>query len=154
MRQCVRTRNFFPLFSELFPLYTVFMSPDDVRQEIELKVVELLKQKVEEGTMTEERSQQVAKLVLDVLQPGMSWEALLKAIPKLDDTASELSPVILPYLRHYEEMVRTKATRQVAEYIKVGQYDAAVQLSKQVIAQEGMVMTGRGRPAASPGNQD
>lgn len=117
------------------------MSPDDVRQEIELKVVELLKRLVEEGTMTEERSQQLAKLVLDILRPGMNWEELLKAIPKLDDTASELSPIILPYLRQYEEMVRNKATKQVSEYIRVGQYDAAIQLSKQVITQEGVVMT-------------
>ncbi len=117
------------------------MSPDDIRQEIELKVVELLKRLVEEGTMTEERSQQLAKLVLDVLRPGMNWEELLKAIPTLDDTASELSPIILPYLRHYENMVADKATKQVAELIRVGQYDAAIQLSKQVIAQEGVVMT-------------
>lgn len=119
----------------------VFMTPNDVRQEIELKVVELLKRLVEEGTMTEERSQQLAKLVLDILRPGMNWEELLKAIPKLDDTASELSPIILPYLRQYEEMVRNKATKQVSEYIRVGQYDAAIQLSKQVITQEGVVMT-------------
>ncbi len=37
------------------------MSPDDIRQEIELKVVELLKRLVEEGTMTEERSQQIGQ---------------------------------------------------------------------------------------------
>jgi hypothetical protein len=118
------------------------MSPDDVRQDIELKVVELLKQKVEEGSVTEERSQEVAKVVLDALRPGMSMEELMKAIPTLDDNATELSIIILPYLRQYEEMVRHKAAKQVGELITVGQYDAAVNLSKQVIAQEGLTMTG------------
>lgn len=118
------------------------MSPDDIRQEIELKVVELLKQKVEEGTMTEERSQALAQLVLSALRPGMSWEELMKTIPTLDDTAPELSLVILPYLRRYDEIIRHKAERKVADLIKIGQYDAAATLSKQVIAQEGIQMTG------------
>lgn len=121
------------------------MSPDDVRQEIEFKVVELLKRLVEEGVMTEERSQMVAQMVLDTLQPGMNWEALLKAIPRLDDTATELSPIILPYLREYETMVAQKATAQVSNLIRMGQYDAAVKLSKQVIAQEGFTMVGTGK---------
>ncbi len=121
------------------------MSPDDVRQNIELKVVEMLKQRVEEGTITEERSQQVAQRVLELLRPEMSMEELMKAIPTLDDNATELSIIILPYLRQYEEMVRRKATRQVAELIKVGQYDAATKLSKQVIAQEGITMVGTGK---------
>ncbi|MBI3577394.1 hypothetical protein HY086_05140 [Candidatus Gottesmanbacteria bacterium] len=121
------------------------VSPDDVRQSIELAVVDLLKNKVAEGTMTEERSQTIAKMVLELLHPGMDWEVLMKAIPKLDDTASELSPIILPYLRHYEDMVGNKATKRVAELIHVGQFDAAIKLSKQVLAQEGLVMTGTGK---------
>lgn len=141
--------SFFSLFllsTFDFSLYTVFMNPDDVRQEIELKVVELLKSLVEAGTITEERSQTLAQVVLDTLTPGMNWEALLKAIPRLDDTATELSPIILPYLREYESMVAQKATSQVANLIRMGQYDAATQLSKQVIAQEGITMVGTGKP--------
>lgn len=124
-----------------FLLYDGYMAaPDDIRQEIELKIVELLKHKVEDGTMTEERSQQLAKQVLDILTPGMDFPRLMKAIPTLDDNAPELSLVILPYLRQYEEMIRHKAQHKVAELIRVGQYDAAISLSKQVIAQEGVVI--------------
>lgn len=118
------------------------MTADDIRQGIELAVIELLKQKVEDGTMTEERSQALAQRVLQILTPGMDFPSLMKAIPTLDDNAPELSLVILPYLRQYEEMIRHKAQRKVAELIRVGQYDAAVTLSKQVIAQEGIQMTG------------
>ena len=73
------------------------MSPDDIRQQIELKVVELVKARMADGSMTEERSQQVSQRVLDLLQPGMSMEALYRAISKLDDTMPELSPGVLPY---------------------------------------------------------
>ena len=122
------------------------MSPDDIRQEIELKVVELLKQKVEDGTMTEERSQHVAKIVLDTLRPGMSLVELYKAIPTLDDTCPELSPVIVPYLRVYEENITKKTQETISNMIKLGQYDAASSLAKKTINQDvELVMTGSGR---------
>lgn len=112
------------------------MSPDDIRQQIELKVVEMIKAKLSDGTMTEERSQQISQVVLDTLKPGMSLEELHKAIPKLDDTASELSPIILPILAQYEKNIAQQAIPPVRNYIKTGQYDAAVNLSKKVIDQD------------------
>lgn len=123
-------------------------TPDDIRQDIELKVVELLKEKVAAGTMTEERSQQIAKIILDTLQPGMTLEALYKAIPKLDDTASEISPIIVPYLRDYEEHVTKKAQNQVQNFIHQGQYNAATELAEKAVRQDvKLVWTAR---AAAP----
>ena len=122
------------------------MSPDDIRQQIELKVVEMIKAKLTDGTMTEERSQQISQLVLDALQPGMTFEQLYKAIPKLDDTASELSPIILPILSEYEKNITQGALSPVKELIKTGQYDAAVKLSKKVIGQDvKLVWSGSGK---------
>lgn len=123
------------------------MSPDDIRQDIELKVVELLKEKVASGSMTEERSQQIAQMVLDILQPGMSYETLFKAIPKLDDTASEIAPIIIPYLRDYEEHVAQATHKHVVELIKQGQYDVATKLAKNAVNQEvQLVWQGKGKP--------
>ncbi len=112
------------------------MSPDDIRQQIELKVVELIKAKLADGTMTEERSQQISQRVLDILKPGMGLEDLYKAIPKLDDTVTELSPIILPILSDYEKNITQAAIPPIRNYIKTGQYDAAVTLSKKVIGQD------------------
>jgi polyhydroxyalkanoate synthesis regulator phasin len=112
------------------------MTPDDIRQEIELKVVELLKQKVADGSMTEERSQQIAQSVLDILQPGMTYEELFKAIPRLDDTATEIASIIIPYLRDYETNIAQEAQKNVAELIRQGQYDVATKLAKKAITQD------------------
>lgn len=109
------------------------MSPDDIRQEIELKVVELIKASLAAGTMTEARSQQISKLVLDTLRPGMTLEELYAAIFHLDDNATELSPVVLPYARQYEENVTQRAAEMVKNYIRVGKYDAAVKLAEDAI---------------------
>lgn len=111
------------------------MTPDDLRQQVELAVVELIKKKLSDGSMTEERSQVISQKVLDTLQPGMSFEELYRMLPKLDDTCSELSPVIVPHLREYEDHVTQQAAGTVRELIKQGQYDAAIKLTKNVINQ-------------------
>lgn len=112
------------------------MTADEVRQHIEFDVVELLKKTLSEGTMTEERSKIISKTVLDLLQPGMDLTTLYKAIMKLDDECPELSPIVLPFAKQYEEEIAQKATTQVQNYIRIGQYDAAITLAKHVAKQE------------------
>lgn len=112
------------------------MNPDDIREEIELAVVELIKTSVEGGTMTEARGQQISQIVLELLKPGMDWKELYKAIFKLDDSCTELSPIVLPYAKSYEVNIASKASDMVASYIRVGNYDAAVKLAEQVVNED------------------
>ncbi len=123
------------------------MSPDDLRQQIELQIVELIKAKLEDGTMTEERAQQASQLVLDTLKPGMTLEELYKALPKLDDNVTEFAPVILPFLRQYEMHVVKPIEKNVQELIRVGQYDAAIDLAKRAVSQDiKLTWTGSAKP--------
>ncbi len=112
------------------------MSPDDIRKEIELKVVELLKDRLSEGKMTEERSKVISKIVLDLLQPGMNITDLYGAIMKLDDACPELSPIVLPFAKQYEEMITQKATKNVENFIREGKYNAAIDLAQKVASQK------------------
>ncbi len=122
------------------------MTPDDLRQQIELNVVELIKEKLTDGTMTEEKSQQISQLVLDTLQPGMSFEELYRAIPKLDDTLPELSPIILPILKEYETNVTQQVKQNVENLIRQGQFDAAAKLAQKAVDQDvKLVWTGKGK---------
>ncbi|MBU1327046.1 hypothetical protein KKB64_02005 [Patescibacteria group bacterium] len=112
------------------------MSPDDIREQLELQIVEFIKVKLADGTLTEERAQEMSKAVLGILKPGMNFEELYRAIPKLDDRFQELSPIILPLLKEYEERVVGEVQKNVSELIKIGQYDAAVKLGEQTVKQE------------------
>lgn len=112
------------------------MSPDDIRQQIELAVVELIKEKTAQNLMTEERSQEISQRVLDTLQPGMNLEALYKAIAKLDDGISELSPIVIPYLKQYEQNVTQNAQHTMQEMIKQGNFEGASDLAHKVINQD------------------
>lgn len=118
------------------------MSPDDIRKDIELKVVELLKARLSDGTMTEERSKIISKIVLDLLQPGMNLTNLYKSIMKLDDACPELSTIVLPYAKQYEESITQKATSEVQNFIREGKYDSAIDLAKKVSKQDVDISSG------------
>lgn len=123
------------------------MTPDDIRENIELAVVELINKSVADGTMTDARSQQISQIVLELLKPGMQFEELYKAIFKLDDSCTELSPIVLPYAKSYEENIAQKATDIVASYIKIGKYDAAVKLAEDVVSEDvKLEWQGKGKP--------
>lgn len=125
-------------------MYDDCMTPDDLRQQIELKVVELIKARLEAGTITEERAQALSQIVLDTVKPGMSFEALYKAAAKLDDHAPELAPIVLPLMRQYEEAIVSQAQHTVSSLIRQGQYDAATTLAQKAIAQDiDLVWTGK-----------
>ena len=112
------------------------MTPDDIRQQIELQVVELIKMKLADGSMTEERAQQASQIVLDTLKPGMTFEELYRAVARLDDTVQELAPVVLPVMRQYEEQIVQPIGKNVSELIRQGQYDAATKLAQRAIKQD------------------
>lgn len=112
------------------------MTADDIRQAIEADIVELIKAKVDAEEMSEERAQEIAKRVLELLKPGMSLEEIYKALPKLDDMYSEISHIILPYLRDYEEGVTKKAAAMVQRLIGQGKYEEAMKLADRVIKQD------------------
>jgi len=120
-----------PLDTYLPIFDTRCMTPDEMREDVELKIVEFLKEKLESGEITEVRAQQISVYALKTLRPGMSLEELYKAIAKLDDSASELSVIVLPYIEDYENNVTSQALNSVRELIKQGQYDAAVKLGKK-----------------------
>lgn len=114
--------------------YSVSMTPDELRQQIEQKIVELVQAKVADGTMSEERAQAISKFALETLRPGMTLQELYAAVPKLDDMYQELAPVVLPIEQQYEAGVVKGAQQQVADLIKQGKFDAAAQLGTNVVS--------------------
>lgn len=123
------------------------MSPDEIREQVEAEIVDFIKAKVEAEEMTEERAQELAQLVLDTLKPGMSLEEVYRALPHLDNTFSEISYIIVPYLRDYEQGVTQKAAIEVQQLIRGGHYKEAKELADKVIRQDvKLVWTGSAKP--------
>ena len=124
------------------------MNPDDLRQTIEMNIVDLLKKLLADGKITENRGKQISTVVLELLKPGMTLPELYKAILKLDDSCPELSEIVLPYAKSYEDQITQKATEAVSQYIRLGQYDAAAKLAEKAIRQEIPLKYGSAKPAS------
>lgn len=112
------------------------MNPTQLREQIELEIVELIQAKLNSGELTEARAKAMAEHALAVLRVGMTFEELYKAIPTLDDTMTEFSPIVLPHLRDYETNVTSQALINVQDLIKQGQFDAATKLAKQATTRD------------------
>lgn len=112
------------------------MTPDEIREKIEAQIVDLIKAKVEAEEMSEEHAQLLAQSILDKLKPGMSLEELYRALPHLDDGFTEISHIIIPYLRDYEQGVTQKAAKDIEILIREGKYKDAQTLADRVIKQD------------------
>lgn len=123
------------------------MTPDELREQIELEVVEFLQAKMEAGEINDVRAKAIAQRTLDVLKVGMSFEELYKAIPMLDDTMPELAPIVLPHVRDYETNITSQALENVRNLISQGQYDAAATLAKKASSRDvDLMWTGSAKP--------
>jgi len=111
---------------------------DELRKEIELEVVELLKTKLESGEITEKRAQQISEQVLSRLHEGMTYEELYSAISNLDNSMTELAVIVLPFVRDHEKQVQEQGVGALRELIKQGQYDAAAKLGRIISTSDSM----------------
>lgn len=112
------------------------MGPEDKRKAIEVEILKVMKEKLEKGEMDAERAGQIARFTLKVLHPGISLEELYKVVPTLDDQFAELSAVVVPILREYDEKIETLVRGKVEELIRQGHFSEASDLAKKVVQKD------------------
>lgn len=100
---------------------------------IELEVLKIIKELAEKGQTSKERIQEIARLTLTLIHPGMSLSELYQNAVKLDDQYSELCPVVFRIMKEYEEKYSQKAIENVSSLIKSGKYDQAQDLVKKIL---------------------
>lgn len=106
---------------------------EDFRKMIEVEVLKIIKDLAEKGQTPQERIQEIARLALDLIKPGMNLEELYGNAVKLDDRHSELAPLVFKVMKEYEEVYEKKALTRVSELVKSGNYDSAQEMVKKVL---------------------
>lgn len=106
---------------------------EEFRKMIEVEVLKIIKDLAEKGEAPQEKIQAIARLTLDLIQPGMTLENLYHNAVKLDDQYSELAPVVIKIMREYEEKYGKKTLTAVSELIKQGDYDQAENMVKKLL---------------------
>ena len=79
------------------------MDPQDFRNYIEEKVLDVIENGLETETISLERAQQLSDLVLNSLKEDLNVDQLYVTIQQLKYKAPELSTIILEILDYYDE---------------------------------------------------
>ncbi len=109
-------------------------NPAQLREYVQKAIVDIITEKLEKGTMNDERAKQIAKYVLDMLPDDISYPKLMAVIPKLDDEFTELSAAVVPIMSDYEKKVKQAVDGQIHKLIEAGKLDEALSLTKKAIA--------------------
>jgi hypothetical protein len=107
-----------------------------MREQVQKAVVEVITKGLQDGTVTEERAKNIAKMILEKLPEGITYEAFITILPKLDDDYQEISGVIVPIMEQYELKMREINDTKITELIKDGKIDEALNLTNQAIEKE------------------
>ena len=108
-------------------------NPEEFRKFIEIEVLKIIKKLAEEGKTSKEKVRNISQLTLDLIKPGMTMEQLYQGAVKLDDTYSELAPVVSMVMKEYEEKYEKKAIEYVSQLIKSKNYDQAQNMVQKVL---------------------
>ena len=108
-------------------------NPEEFRKFIEIEVLKIIKKLAEEGKTPKEKVRKISQLTLDLIKPGMTMEQLYQGAVKLDDTYSELAPVVSMVMKEYEEKYEKKAIEYVSQLIKSKDYDQAQNMVQKVL---------------------
>jgi len=106
---------------------------EEFQKYIEVEVLKIIKELAEKGQTSKERIQEIARLTLTLIHPGMSLQELYQNAVKLDDQHSELCPVVFRIMKEYEEKYSQKAISSVSHLIKTGKYTEANELVKKIL---------------------
>ena len=107
-----------------------------MREQVQKAVVEVITKGLQDGTVTEERAKNIAKMILEKLPEGITYQEFITILPKLDDDYQEISPVIIPVMEQYEAKMRETNDLKITELIKDGKIDEALNLTNQAIEKE------------------
>ncbi len=108
-------------------------NPEEFRKFIEIEVLKIIKKLAEEGKTPKDKVRNISQLTLDLIKPGMTIEQLYQGAVKLDDTYSELAPVVSMVMKEYEEKYEKKAIEYVSQLIKSKDYDQAQNMVQKVL---------------------
>lgn len=111
-------------------------NPDDLKSEIQSKIVDLITKKLESGQMSPERAKEIAKMILDKLSGSYTFEELIKIIPKLDDQFEELGQVIVPVMVDYEKRMREEINTKINDHLQQKNFDEVLRIAKDAITME------------------
>lgn len=112
------------------------MDTEEYRKKIEKEVLEIIEERLKAREMNAERAREIARYILDTLQPHMSLNQIHQIVQKFDDHFPELAPVVIEVSKDYEERIKSVVTEHVGSLLKQNKVDEANIMLKQALNKE------------------
>ncbi len=104
-----------------------------LRKKIQEDVLALISSKLKSGEMSQDRARRIADMILKKLPEDISYEELMKVIPKLDDEFVELADIVVPIMAEYEKKIHKYLEQKVLALVKQGKLDEARRFAKKAV---------------------
>lgn len=105
----------------------------EVKEQLQAKIVDIITSKLETGELTQERAKEIAKFVLGQLPENISYAKMMEIIPRLDDHFFELSDAVIPIMLEYEKKMKMIINERIAQLIKSNKLDEALDFTKKAL---------------------
>jgi hypothetical protein len=106
---------------------------NNLREQIQSQVVQLITKGLEDGSISEDRAREIARLILNKVPENVSNEELMQILPKLDDEFFELTEVVLPIISDYEEKIRKAVEQKALEFVRQRKFQEALDTARKGI---------------------
>lgn len=127
-------RNIIP--KNILILYADYMDTEEYRKKIELKILQIIEDKLKAHQMNAERAREIAKYILASLHPHMDINQIHEIVKRFDKHFPELVPVVLQVSNDYEEIIKKAVTEHVGKLLKQNKITEATDLLQKAAKQE------------------
>lgn len=106
---------------------------NQLREQIQTQVVQLITKGLEDGSISEDRAREMARLILEKIPEDVSNQELMQILPKLDDQFVELADVVLPIISEYEEKIRSAVEQKALQLVRQRKFQEALETARKGI---------------------
>ena len=111
----------------------ISLSAEGLREKLQQDIVSLITKRLESGEMSEDRAKAIARMTLEKMPKGISYDQLMKTLPGLDDEFEELRIAIFPVIKDYQIKVSKKVGSQISQLMQQKRYKDALKLARKAV---------------------
>lgn len=109
------------------------MDPEEYRNKIADEIISIIEKKLTARQMDADRAREIARYIVDALQPNLTVEQMRKAVLNFDKRFSELLSVSLGQKNEYDDKIKDIVSNHVSVLLKDGKFDEAYNLVKKAL---------------------
>lgn len=109
------------------------MNSEEIRLEIERKILFIIEEQLRSGQMSAERAKKIAQYVISVLHPNISVYEIYAGMTNIGQRFKEFSQLAILSKNDLEENAKNQALPEIHKFLQEGNVNAADDLLKKTL---------------------